>query len=119
MDVVDWGQAQHELHGRITPVRAAEYALPIFRLASSGISQLTDHAGRILASAPCPGDGATLAGTLEFRGTGTRPPDRWLAPLAVVVTAVLIVAFLVPRPRGPQPPPEIPKTHENPAPLAR
>jgi apolipoprotein N-acyltransferase len=118
MDVVDWGQAQHELHGRITPVRAAEYGLPIFRLASSGISQLTDHAGRILASAPCPGDGATLAGTLELRGTGTPPADRWLAPLAVVMTTVLIIAFLLRRPRTPQPPPEISKPHEDPAPLA-
>ena len=59
MDVVDWGQAQHELHARIAPVRAAEYGLPIFRLASSGISQLVDRAGRVRprllvpATAPC------------------------------------------------------------------
>ena len=38
MDVADWGQAQHELHGRIAPARAADYGLPIFGLASSGIS---------------------------------------------------------------------------------
>jgi apolipoprotein N-acyltransferase len=90
MDVVDWGRAQHELHARIAPVRAAEYGLPIFRLASSGISQFVDRAGRVTATAPCPGDGAVLAGTLELRGAGSRPLDRWLAPFATVVTTALI-----------------------------
>src|ERR1017187_10028485 len=58
MDVVDWGSAQHELHARVAPVRATEYGLPIFRVASSGISQLVDRAGRVTATAPCPGDAA-------------------------------------------------------------
>ncbi|MGI8966006.1 MAG: nitrilase-related carbon-nitrogen hydrolase, partial [Limisphaerales bacterium] len=40
MDVSDWGNHQHELHTRIAPTRAAEYRIPIFRVASSGISQL-------------------------------------------------------------------------------
>src|SRR4029077_6618928 len=57
MDVVDWGEGQHELHARVAPVRAAEYGLPIFRLASSGISQAVDRTGNVLAKAPCPGDG--------------------------------------------------------------
>ncbi len=95
MDVADWGQAQHELHGRIAPTRAAEYGLPIFRLASSGISQVVDSAGRVTATAPFPGDGAGLAGTIELRGAGSRPLDRWLAPLAVGVTALLTLWFLV------------------------
>ncbi len=80
MDMVDWGVAQHELHTRIAPVRAAEYGLPIFRLASSGISQSVDRAGQVTATAPCPGDGAILTTTLEMRGQGSRPLDRWLAP---------------------------------------
>jgi apolipoprotein N-acyltransferase len=106
MDVVDWGQAQHELHARIAPVRAAEYGLPIFRVASSGISQLVDRSGRVRATAPCPGDGATIAGTLEMRGGGRRPLDRWLAPFATAVTAAVIVWLSIrrgPRSRGPQP----------------
>ena len=91
MDVVDWGSAQHELHARIAPVRATEYGLPIFRVASSGISQLVDCAGRVTAAAPCPGDAATITGTLEMRGAGRRPLDRWLAPFATGVTAALIL----------------------------
>jgi predicted amidohydrolase len=94
MDVVDWGSSQHELHARIAPARATEYGLPIFRLASSGISQLVDRAGHVLAAAPCPGDGAALAGTLELRGAGRRPLDRWLAPFAAGVTALVIIWLL-------------------------
>jgi apolipoprotein N-acyltransferase len=109
MDVMEWGLAQHELHARIAPVRATEYGLPIFRVASSGISQLVDCTGQVRAAAPCPGDGAIIAGTLEMRGGGRRPADRWLTPLAVAVTAVLVTHFLLhrfSRLRGGQPPAE-------------
>jgi apolipoprotein N-acyltransferase len=98
MDVIDWGQAQHELHARVAPLRAAEYGIPIFRLASSGISQAVDASGQVLASAPCPGIGAQIAAVLELRGSGTLPWDRWLAPFAVVVTGVLSLWFLLKRP---------------------
>jgi apolipoprotein N-acyltransferase len=100
MDVADWGRAQHELHARVAPVRAMEYGLPIFRLASSGISQMVGRAGRVTATAPFSGDGAILAGTLEMRGVGQRPLDRWLAPFATAVTAMLIVGFSLGRRRG-------------------
>ena len=100
MDVADWGQAQHELHARIAPVRAAEYGIPLFRLASSGISQLVDRSGRVTATAPCPGDGAMVAGTLEMRGAGGRPLDRWLAPFATAVTAVVIIWLPIRRRSG-------------------
>ena len=95
MDVADWGPRQHALHARIAPARAAEYGLPIFRLASSGISQMVDRSGRVCATAPCPGDGAQLAATLELHGAGSRPLDRWLAPFSVGVTAVIVVWLLI------------------------
>lgn len=103
MDMTDWGSDQHVLHARVAPVRAIEYGLPVFRLASSGISQWTDGAGRVLATAPCPGDGATLAGTLQLRGPGRLPPDRWLTPFAVAATGVLMLGLALQRRPSPQP----------------
>jgi apolipoprotein N-acyltransferase len=97
MDMADWGQAQHELHARIAPVRATEYGLPLFRLASSGISQLVDQAGRVKATAPCLRDGAMLAGTLEMRGGGRRPLDRWLAPFSTALTVAMMAWFSIRR----------------------
>ncbi|HEY3282668.1 MAG TPA: nitrilase-related carbon-nitrogen hydrolase [Armatimonadota bacterium] len=95
MDMALWGEQEHRQAARLAPVRAAEYGIPIFRLCSSGISQAVDAAGRTLASAPFPGDRATLAVQLPLRGAGTRPLDRLLAPLCVLVTAVLAVALSV------------------------
>jgi len=88
MDVVDWGLAQHNLHGRVAPLRAAEYRVPIFRVASSGISQFVDSRGRVLASAPRPGEGAELTGVLRMGTAGRFPADRWLAPTCVALTVV-------------------------------
>jgi apolipoprotein N-acyltransferase len=95
MDVMDWGRRQHELHARVAPVRAAEYGIPIFRLASSGISQWVDRTGRVAAVSPCPGDGAILSATLEMRGAGALPCDRWLAPFSTGLTALISVFFLI------------------------
>ena len=95
MDVMDWGRRQHELHARIAPVRAAEYGVPIFRLASSGISQWVDGTGHILGVAPCPGQGEILAGALVLHGPGALPLDRWLAPFSTFLTAVVIVWLLI------------------------
>jgi apolipoprotein N-acyltransferase len=91
MDVADWGGHQHKLHARVAPVRAAEYGVPIFRVCSSGISQLIDSAGCVVASAPFPGEHATIAGPLELAERGCLPLDHWLAPLSVFVTAVLVL----------------------------
>ena len=41
MDVMHWGAHQHQLHAKVTQVRAREYG-PIFRIASSGESQLVN-----------------------------------------------------------------------------
>lgn len=91
MDIVDWGERQHELHARVAPTRAAEYGLPIFRLASSGISQAVDPSGRVRQTAPCPGQGAMLLANLELAGRGKLPLDHWLAPGAVLVAAGMMV----------------------------
>lgn len=86
MDVTDWGENQHRLHGRVAPIRAAEYRVPIFRLCSSGFSQLTDRDGRVQASAGFPGQEEIIGGTLSIGGAGRLPFDALLAPLATLVT---------------------------------
>lgn len=97
MDVADWGRRQHELHARVAPVRAAECGIPIFRLASSGISQCVTRSGQVTASAPFPGQKATLSGTLLLGRPGSLPLDRWVAPFATGVTGLLIIWFVVTR----------------------
>jgi apolipoprotein N-acyltransferase len=91
MDIMDWGRRQHELHARVAPVRAAEYGVPIFRVASSGISQCTDSLGHVIAKAGFPGQGEIIFGRIELpkRG-GSIPLDRWLDPFALAIT----VAFM-------------------------
>jgi apolipoprotein N-acyltransferase len=91
MDVAEWGGHQHRLHARVAPVRAAEYGVPIFRVCSSGISQLIGRSGHVIATAPFPGDQAMIAGQLRLNEPGTRPFDRWLAPLAVFITVTAIL----------------------------
>ena len=93
MDVVDWGRHQHEMHARVAPIRSAEYGVPIFRVASSGISQCVNAMGRDEATAPMPGDGAMLFGTLHLAKAGALPWDRVVAPLSVGVTGVMIVCL--------------------------
>jgi apolipoprotein N-acyltransferase len=89
MDVADWGPRQHELHARVARVRAAEYGVPVFRLASSGISQFVDRTGAELARAGFPGEGEIIQGTLELGKAASRPLDRWLAPICVWATAAI------------------------------
>ena len=90
MDIAEWGEAQHLLHGRVAPMRAAEYAVPVFRVCSSGISQFIDATGRVLSSAPFPGEGAMLTAEIPLPARGRMPPDRWLARLSVAVVAAFI-----------------------------
>lgn len=99
LDEVGWGLAQHELHGRVAPVRAAEYGVPIVRVASSGISQIVDRDGRVTAAAPF-GEAVTgIVGEIPLSDPGRRPLDRWLGPACVLGTALLAAALLVRRPR--------------------
>jgi apolipoprotein N-acyltransferase len=95
MDVADWGQHQHDLHARVAPVRAAEYGVPIFRVASSGISQGVSRFGLTQASAPFPGEGEMLSFTTRLVQRSSLPPDRLLAPLCLCVTGIFILRTLM------------------------
>jgi apolipoprotein N-acyltransferase len=93
MDVHSWGRYEHELHARVAPVRAAEYGVPIFRVASSGISQAVDRQGAVCAMTPFASQGEILVAPLTPTGPpGSLPLDRRLAPPAVIVTG-LIAAY--------------------------
>jgi apolipoprotein N-acyltransferase len=94
MDVAEWGRAQHELHSRVPPMRAAEYKIPIFRVASSGISQAIDDRGHIIASAAFSASEATLGAEVNFTDDAALPFDRHFAPVATFLTALF---FIFPR----------------------
>jgi len=96
MDVEDWGRHEHELHSRVAPVRAAEYGIPIFRVASSGISQAVDWTGGVEAQTSIPGAGEIFSAQFHLPARGSLPPDRLLAPFCAGATGVLLVALLVP-----------------------
>jgi apolipoprotein N-acyltransferase len=96
MDVTSWGEHERRmLHGRLAPIRSAEYAIPSFGVWSSGVSQLTDRFGRVLATAGYPGQGDTIAGPLLLGRPGRVPPDRWPAMAATSATGLLIALFAV------------------------
>lgn len=96
MDLETWGRTEHELNARMARIRALEYGIPVFRVASSGISLLLDREGRTLASAPFPGPGATLLSSVALRtGGGSVPWDAVGAPICLVLTGLLIVGLLV------------------------
>jgi apolipoprotein N-acyltransferase len=95
MDVVEWGQTQHKVHALIAPTRAAEYGIPIFRLASSGISQAVTSKGETIASATFPGESESISEKMNLATVPTRPLDRFIAPLCSgVAFAFLLMALL-------------------------
>lgn len=93
MDVEQWGEHQHRLNARMARLRAAEYGVPIFRVASSGISQVIRANGSEAATASFPGPGEMIAGELHVRRGGSLPLDRWLAPACTVGTG-FVMAWL-------------------------
>ena len=95
MDVADWGRHQHELHARVAPVCAAEYGVPIFRVASSGISQAVTSGGSVVAQTSIPGNGEIFSAQLRLPISGSLPLDRFLAPVCTGVTIVVFAALLL------------------------
>ena len=98
MDMVDWGAHQHALHSRIAPVRAAEYGVPVFRVCSSGISQLVSRSGRVYASASFPGQGEIIGGAVglarSVEGWGRIPFDRFIAWLGIASVVFTVGSVL-------------------------
>jgi len=96
MDVTEWGRHQHELHSRVAPVRAAEYGIPIFRVASSGISQAVDDTGKVIAQTSIGGNGEIISAELGFLNKQEDLPfDRYLAPACTLMTGIILVLLLI------------------------
>lgn len=96
MDLENWGRTEHELNARMARIRSLEYGLPVFRVASSGISLILDRDASPLASAPFPGPGAILAASVRLRdGGGSVPWDAWVAPTCLGLTGMLTVGLLL------------------------
>ena len=94
MDLEDWGRHEHELHSRVAPVRAAEYGIPIFRLASSGISQAVSGEGNVITQTSLGTDGEILSAQLRLPRRGSLPLDRFLAPLCTSATGIVTAVLL-------------------------
>ena len=94
MDVDYWGRHQHELHARVAPVRAAEYGVPIFRVASSGISQAVTGGGYIVAQTSVGGYGEIFSAQLRLPRQGSIPLDRYLAPVCTGFAGLVLVVLL-------------------------
>jgi apolipoprotein N-acyltransferase len=86
MDAASWGAAEHALHGRVGPMRAAEYGVPILRVCSSGISQIIDQTGTVVSSAEFPGQGDMVVGQVSLAHNKSLPWDRTLAPICALLT---------------------------------
>ncbi len=76
-------------------MRAAEYGVPIFRLASSGISQAVIGGGYVMTQTSIPGVGEILSADLRLPECGSRPVDRFLAPFCVGLTGVILIALVI------------------------
>jgi apolipoprotein N-acyltransferase len=100
MDMIEWGESQHRLHARVPPVRAAEYGVPIFRVASSGVSLLIGSKGEVVNEAPFGGDEAVIGGAMHLGPAGHLPFDRWLAPLCTALSAVALIFCFIPGPKA-------------------
>ncbi|HTG42957.1 MAG TPA: nitrilase-related carbon-nitrogen hydrolase, partial [Verrucomicrobiae bacterium] len=97
MDVSNWGRHQHALHARVAPLRAREYQIPVFRLGSSGISQIVDRHGYVVATAPYPGEGEIIGGQLQLSTPARLPFDTFLAPACSTLTGLFLLWLLLAR----------------------
>jgi apolipoprotein N-acyltransferase len=94
MDTMEWGEHEHNLHARIAPARAMEYHIDILRVASSGVTQCVSGRYGGTKSIPYPEQGITMTASLHTRYPGRLPPDRYLAPVCVVATGLVVVMLL-------------------------
>ena len=98
MDPVDWGPYEHDLHARIPICRAREYGVPVFRVASSGVS-VAVPSGDGIRKGEYPGQGHFVLFDVVTAKAAARPIDRIPALVCVVLTAVIMLMSFLRLPR--------------------
>ncbi len=98
MDPVDWGPYEHDVHARIPICRAREYAVPVFRVASSGVSVAVPSGNRI-RKGEFPGQGHFVLFDVATARNAARPIDRIPALVSVALTAVIMLMCFLRLPR--------------------
>lgn len=76
MDLETWGLQEKLANARFAPIRAAEYGIPVFRVASSGISQLVLPTGQVAREIG--GDQLAISGELPMATLPRLPVDRFI-----------------------------------------
>ena len=77
------------------PVPPEASGIPIFRVASSGISQAIDPNGLVIGQIPIGINGGIFSAYLALPTAGTLPWDRYVAPVCVGITGIILVSLLV------------------------
>jgi apolipoprotein N-acyltransferase len=94
-DATSWGERAHRLSAQLAAVRAAEYGVPLFRLASSGYSRIATPDGKVAVELGVPGQREVIHGNVYLPTKGRRPLDRWLAWPCVVLTGGLALFLFI------------------------
>ncbi len=95
MDSIAWGEAEHYLHARVGPMRAAEFGIVVVRIASSGISQIVGRDGTVVVQAGFPGQDSLLIGNIGFGPRGWLPIDHWIAPICAGISGLVMIYLAV------------------------
>lgn len=96
LDPVEWGPAQHAQHSAMALARAVETGLWVARAASSGVSQIIDPSGRVMASVPYAASGAAV-GRVRLAESRT-PYVLWgwlLVPASLLALAAAVLESLL------------------------
>ncbi len=97
MERREWGSKEARQHAGIAKFRAIENRCWLFRVSTSGISQVVDAKGRVLKSLPVDSSEEIISGDVQFID-GTSPYVRFgylFGPVALAVTVILFAAQLL------------------------
>lgn len=110
LDEGGWGATQHWQHALFPRLRAIENRRCVVQAATSGVSQIIDHCGRVLAAVPFRLNRRPQRPTLYLEGTATgnvralselslyTRGGYWCGPAIAVAALIVVAVSLVKRP---------------------